>query len=101
MFFGGISCIKCDNFLFQSFVFIHLESGPSPPSVGGGFPVVGGFGGSEPVDHEQKMIAAVATQQFLQTVESVAGSDCSHRLTLLEIVEFRRQIVAGTNFRFI
>ena len=47
------------------------------------------------------MIAAVATQQFLQTVESVAGSDCSHRLTLLEIVEFRRQIVAGTTFRFI
>jgi len=45
------------------------------------------------------MIAAVATQQFLRTVESVAGSDCSHRLTLLEIVEFRRQIVAGTNFR--
>lgn len=96
---GGVNCVmqrdelgccdtgyKCDSLT------------PSMPPVGGGYPVLGGYGGPEHVDHEQKIIAAVATKQFLASVDKVTGSECSH-LTLLEVLDFRRQIVAGTNFR--
>ena len=74
------------------------EVSMSPPITGGSYPVLGGFGGSENVQHEQKLIAAVATKAFLPGVSGVTGNECDH-LTLLEIVDFQRQIVAGTNFR--
>merc|ERR1712119_69623 len=69
----------------------------SPPSVrGGSYPVLGGYGSSEPILAEQKKIAATATKKILTTVSGV--TECGD-LTLLEITHFSRQIVAGTNFK--
>ena len=73
---------------------------PSPPTTGGRANVLGGYGGSEDIGHEQKIIAATATTSFLSSVSGVTGEKCDH-LTLVEVVDFQRQIVAGTNFRYI
>ena len=43
------------------------------------------------------MLAARATKGLLTGVSGVTGQ-CDH-LTLLEVIEVHRQIVAGTNFR--
>lgn len=98
---GGVNCVmqtdslgccnagyKCDTALAPA----------TPPPPGSKFPVLGGYGGPENIGHEQKMIAATATTSFLSSVSRVTGEECDH-LTLVEVVEFSRQIVAGTNFR--
>ena len=71
-------------------------SPPSPPSVGGSFPVLGGYGRPEEIQHEQKMIAAVATNKIVSQ-----WYDCPATVKLLEVNNFQRQVVAGTNFRYV
>merc|ERR1712183_592131 len=76
---------------------IRCNSEAPPPSVGGGsYPVLGGYGSSEPIGPEQNKIADTATKKILTTVSGV--TECGD-LTLLEITHFSRQIVAGTNFK--
>jgi len=96
---GGVNCVmQKDEYGCCDTGYKCDEVSMSPPITGGSYPVLGGFGGSENVQHEQKLIAAVATKAFLPGVSGVTGNECDH-LTLLEIVDFQRQIVAGTNFR--
>ena len=96
---GGVNCVmQKDEYGCCDTGYECDEVSMSPPITGGSYPVLGGFGGSENVQHEQKLIAAVATKAFLPGVSGVTGNECDH-LTLLEIVDFQRQIVAGTNFR--
>merc|ERR1712154_403715 len=58
--------------------------GTPPTSVGGGggYPILGGYGSSEPIGPEQKKIAALATKKILTSVSGV--TECGD-LTLLEI----------------
>ena len=74
---------------------IHAEVQKHVPSPG---PVLGGYGGPENIGQEQKMIAAAATADLLAKEAGVTGQQCDH-LTLIQILDFRRQVVAGTNFR--
>merc|ERR1712173_355954 len=67
---------------------------PAPQSLGGGVP--GGYG-REALSAESKKVAAYAMKSALSKQQALhKGCD---RLTLLEVLEVHRQIVAGTNFK--
>jgi len=96
---GGVNCVlekdefgccdigyKCDSI-----------SPSSPPTLGGGFPVLGGFS-PENIEKEVKLLAVKASKQLLNKVAGVTGDECSH-LQLLDVLDVQRQIVAGTNFK--
>jgi len=92
---GGVNCVMEKDSFGCCDVGYKCDSVSPPPSLGGGsYPVLGGFGSSEPIGHEQKMIAAVTG---ILTGES-GVTECGD-LTLLEITHFSRQIVAGTNYK--
>merc|ERR1712192_297370 len=68
---------------------------PSPPSLGGGG-LLGGYR-REALSAETKKVAAYAMKSVLSGQPRLhKGCD---RLTLLEVLELHRQVVAGTNFR--
>ena len=99
---GGVNCVMMTDEMgcCDAGYKCHSAGPPSPPTTGGRANVLGGYGGSEDIGHEQKIIAATATTSFLSSVSGVTGEKCDH-LTLVEVVDFQRQIVAGTNFRYI
>merc|ERR1711936_1195945 len=66
-----------------------------PPSLGGGG-LLGGYR-REALSAETKKVAAYAMKSVLSG-EPLLHKGCD-RLTLLEVLEVHRQIVAGTNFR--
>merc|ERR1711962_515240 len=67
---------------------------PAPQSLGGGVP--GGYR-REALSAESKKVAAYAMKSALSKQQAFhKGCD---RLTLLEVLEVHRQIVAGTNFK--
>jgi len=67
---------------------------PAPQSLGGGVP--GGYR-REALSAESKKVAAYAMKSALSKQQALhKGCD---RLTLLEVLEVHRQIVAGTNFK--
>jgi len=90
---GGVNCVMEKDELGCCDTGYKCEE-VSPPSVGGSFPVLGGYGGPEEIQHEQKMIAAVATDKIVST-----WYECPDTVRLLEVNNFQRQVVAGTNFR--
>jgi len=103
---AAVTSTRACRGIFPRFTF-NSEAGRCEKIVYGGvlnqrftprYPVLGGYGGSEDIGHEQKIIAATATSSFLSSVSGVTGEECDH-LTLVEVVDFSRQIVAGTNFR--
>jgi len=95
---GGVNCVlEKDDFGCCDVGYKCDSVSPPPPSFGGSFPVLGGFG-SEPIDKEAKLLAVKATKKLLTSVSGVTGDDCSHA-QLLEILEVQRQVVAGTNFK--
>jgi len=69
-------------------------SPPPPPPLGGG--LLGGYR-REATTPETKKLSAMATNSLLSPLPSLHGG-CD-RLTLLEVLEVHRQIVAGTNFK--
>jgi len=95
---GGVNCVmEKDDFGCCDIGYKCESITPQSPSFGGSYPVLGGYG-SEPIEKEVKMLAAKATKKLLTTVTGVTGDECSHA-QLLEILEVKRQIVAGTNFK--
>merc|ERR1711885_40777 len=67
---------------------------PAPQSLGGGVP--GGYR-REALSAESKKVAAYAMKSALSKQQAL-HKGCA-RLTLLEVLEVHRQIVAGTNFK--
>jgi len=97
---GGVNCVmQKDDFGCCDIGYKCDSVTPQSPGLGGGYPVLGGYNsGSEPVGPEVKKLAAKATKTLLTTVAGVTGDECSHA-TLLDILEVKRQVVAGTNFK--
>ena len=93
---GGVNCVMQKDPLGCCDTGYKCDSVTPPVLGGGGFPVLGGYGGSEPLGPEQKLIAATATKKILTGVSGV--TECGD-LTLLEVTHFSRQVVAGTNFK--
>jgi len=95
---GGQNCVLqkdrfgCCDTGYKCETVVHP---PSPPSLGGGG-LLGGYR-REALSAETKKVAAYAMKSVLSGEPSLhKGCD---RLTLLEVLEVHRQVVAGTNFR--
>jgi len=95
---GGVNCVMQQDEHGCCDTGYKCDQVSTPPSTGGSYPILGGYSSSETIGHEQKLIAGVATKSLLSRVTGVTGDQCDH-LTLLDIVKFQRQVVAGTNFR--
>ena len=95
---GGVNCVmQKDDFGCCDTGYKCDSITPQSPSFGGSYPVLGGYG-PEPIGKEVKMLAVKATKNLLTTVVGVTGDECSH-VQLIDILEAKRQIVAGTNFQ--
>jgi len=95
---GGQNCVLqkdrfgCCDTGYKCETVVHP---PSPPSLGGGG-LLGGYR-REALSAETKKVAAYAMKSVLSGQPRLhKGCD---RLTLLEVLEVHRQVVAGTNFR--
>jgi len=64
--------------------------------IGGMIPPGGLFGATN--DHDSKRIAAQVTRGLLTKVPEVTGAQCQE-LTLLEVLDSQKQVVAGTNYK--
>jgi len=95
---GGQNCVLqkdrfgCCDTGYKCETVVH----PPAPSLGGGGGVLGGYR-REALSAETKKVAAYAMKSALSG-EPLLHKGCD-RLTLLEVLEVNRQVVAGTNFR--
>jgi len=95
---GGVNCVmQKDDFGCCDTGYKCDSITPQSPSFSGSYPVLGGYG-AEPIGKEVKMLAVKATKSLLTMVAGVTGDECSHA-QLIDILEAKRQIVAGTNFQ--
>jgi len=92
---GGQNCVLQKDRFGCCDTGYKCETVVHPPSLGGGG-LLGGYR-REALSAETKKVAAYAMKSVLSG-EPLLHKGCD-RLTLLEVLEVHRQIVAGTNFR--